>query len=255
MEQPHELWLTKLFNEHLAAPARSILESINGLNIHGVRFENLDKPWDNYITFQILTAILLIVVALIVRSRLSVAKPGAMQNSIEGLYGVLKEQAGDIIHHHSDRYLPYFLTLFFFILACNLIGLIPGFHSPTMDPYVPLGCAILTFVYYHFFGVYENGPSYIKQFIGVPKLGFFLLWIPMFIIELLSHFARPMSLTVRLYANMFVGEAITDAFLGLAPILIPIIFMALHTFVSFLQAYIFTLLSMVYVGMSTEAEH
>jgi F-type H+-transporting ATPase subunit a len=247
----HELWLTKLFNDTLAAPARQVLEMVNGWNLPGVRFEHLDRPWENYITFQILVALLLVIVALVVRASLSVEKPGALQNVFEGIYTFIRTQAAELIHHGSEKYLGYFLTIFVFILASNLIGIVPTMHSPTMDPYVPLGCAVLTFVFYNYLGFKENGFGYVKHFMG-PVI--FLAPL-MFVIEILSHLARPMSLTVRLYANMYVGEMITDAFLGLAPLLVPVIFMGLHTFVSLLQSFIFTLLSMVYVGMSTEHEH
>jgi F-type H+-transporting ATPase subunit a len=134
----------------------------------------------------------------------------------------------------------------------NLIGIIPTFESPTMTPAVPLGLAICTFVYYHAMGVKEQGAGrYLLHFMGpIPAL--FLLMVP---IELMGHFARPLSLTIRLYANMFAGEQVTMAFLGLTKLVIPAIFMALHVFVSFLQAYIFTLLSMIYVSIATEHEH
>lgn len=250
----HELWLTRLFNDYLAAPARPVLEWLNGLGIKGIHFADLDRPWDNYVTYQILVVLLLIALALLTRVGLSVRKPGALQQIFEGFYTYFGQQANEIIEHHGSRYLPYFLTVFLFILGCNLIGLIPTFHSPTMDPFVPLGCAVATFVYYHFFGIRENGLGYIKQFLGVPDWRFFVIWPLMFVIEILSHLARPMSLTIRLYANMFAGEAVTDAFLALAPVT-AIVFMGLHTFVAFLQAFIFTLLTMVYVGMSTAHEH
>lgn len=120
-----------------------------------------------------------------------------------------------------------------------------------MFAWVPAGLAITTFFYYNIKGVAENGIGYFKHFIG-PYLWLAPLMIP---IELVSHMARPMSLTIRLYANMFAGEQVTLAFLGLVPLIIPVIFMALHVFVAFLQAYIFTLLSMIYVGGAVAHEH
>jgi F-type H+-transporting ATPase subunit a len=120
-----------------------------------------------------------------------------------------------------------------------------------MFPWVPAGLAFMTFIYYNFMGLRANGGAYLKHFLG-PIWWLIPLMLP---IEIVSHFARPMSLTIRLYANMFAGEQVTVAFMRLVPLGIPMIFMALHVFVSFLQAYIFTLMSMIYVGGAVEHEH
>ena len=120
-----------------------------------------------------------------------------------------------------------------------------------MYPMVPLAFAVTTFVFYHYAGIKQLGPRYIKQFMG-PML---LLTPLMFPIEIISHFARPLSLTVRLWANMFAGEQVYLTFLSLLKIVIPVIFIGLHLFVSFLQAYIFMLLAMVYVGGAIAEDH
>jgi F-type H+-transporting ATPase subunit a len=133
----------------------------------------------------------------------------------------------------------------------NLIGLIPGLESPTMSPMVPLGLAVTTFLFYHYTGIKVHGAGYIKQFLGP---FWWLAWL-MLPIELISHFARPLSLTVRLFANMFAGEQVYLTFIALTKVLIPVIFIGLHLFVSFLQAYIFMLLAMVYVGGAVSHEH
>ena len=134
----------------------------------------------------------------------------------------------------------------------NLIGVVPGFESPTMSPAVPLGCAAATFFYYNWMGIRENGPfKYLAHFAGpMPALAPL-----MFPIEIISHLARPLSLTIRLYANMYAGEQVTLAFLSLVPLVIPAAFMGLHVFVSLLQAYIFMLMTMMYVAGATEHEH
>jgi len=117
---------------------------------------------------------------------------------------------------------------------------------------VPFGLALSSFVYYHFNGVKELGVlHYLKQFLG-PIWQLFIIMIPL---EIISHLARVLSLTVRLYANMFAGEQVTGAFLDLTKYVVPVVFMALHVFVAFLQAYIFTLLSMIYVNLATSHEH
>jgi F-type H+-transporting ATPase subunit a len=131
------------------------------------------------------------------------------------------------------------------------MGLVPGLQSPTMFSWVPLGLAVVTFFFYHGTGLRSNGAGYIKQFLG-PMLWLAPLMLP---IEIVSHFARPLSLTIRLYANMFAGEQVYVTFVTLTKLLIPVIFIGLHLFVAFLQAYIFMLLAMVYVGGAVSHEH
>jgi F-type H+-transporting ATPase subunit a len=132
-----------------------------------------------------------------------------------------------------------------------MIGLIPGLPAPTTSPAVPLGLAVPTFLYYNFQGFRSNGPGYVKQFFG-PIWWMAWLLLP---IELVSHFARIMSLTIRLYANMFASDMLTLGFFSLVPIGIPAIFLGLHVFVSIIQAFIFMLLSMIYLSLATAHEH
>jgi F-type H+-transporting ATPase subunit a len=116
---------------------------------------------------------------------------------------------------------------------------------------VPLGFATATFIYYHYHGIRANGPAYIKQFLGPV---WWLAWL-LLPIELISHFARILSLTVRLYANMFAGELVTLAFFSLVPVGIPLIFMFLHLGVAVVQAYVFILLAMIYLSLATAHDH
>ena len=142
--------------------------------------------------------------------------------------------------------------LFIFILLCNLIGLVPGLKSPTADIVVPLGCALVTFVYYHYHGIRVHGFGYIKQFLG-PSL--VVLSPLMLLIEIVSHLARALSLTVRLYANIFAGDLVTLAFFSLIPIGIPLIFLSLHLMVSVVQAFLFMALAMSYLSLAVSEEH
>src|SRR5262249_47819996 len=145
-----------------------------------------------------------------------------------------------------------FCTIFIFILAMNLIGIVPTFESPTMFPYVPAGLAIVTFLYFNTQGFKANGLGYLKHLMG-PVWWLAPLMIP---IEIISLFIRPLSLTVRLYGNMYAGEQVTLVFISLTKILIPVIFYALHVFVSLVQAYVFTILTMIYVaGATAHDEH
>jgi F-type H+-transporting ATPase subunit a len=132
-----------------------------------------------------------------------------------------------------------------------LLGLIPGFESPTAVPVVPLGCAVCAFVYYQSQGFRQHGIAYLKHFMG-PMWWLAIIMVP---IEIISHLARMLSLTVRLYANMFAGDMVTWVFFSLVPIGIPIIFLGLHLGVSLLQTYIFVLLTMVYLSGAVAEEH
>jgi F-type H+-transporting ATPase subunit a len=156
-----------------------------------------------------------------------------------------------VIGHGFERYLPYAIALGYFILLSNLLGLVPGFESPTASPVVPLGCAVVTFVYYHFHGLRIHKHRYIKQFIGP----MWPLWPLMFLIEVVSHFARILSLTVRLYANMFAGDMVTLAFFSLVPVLVPVLFLGLHLGVALVQTFIFVMLTLVYLGMAVSEAH
>jgi F-type H+-transporting ATPase subunit a len=242
----HELWLTALFNDHLAGLANAIL------GLFHVHAENPARPWENWIVMELLVAAILIVSFAVLRTRFSVDNPGKLQHIVEVIYDFIKNTSEEVGIHHGHKYLAYFSTVFIFILVMNLIGVIPTFESPTMTAAVPCGLALCTFIYYHAHGVRAQGPlKYLAHFAG-PVWWLAPLMIP---IEIIGHLARPLSLTIRLYANMFAGEQVTLAFLGLTYLAIPAIFMGLHVFVAFLQAYIFTLLTMIYVSGATEHEH
>ncbi len=238
-----ELWITRIFNDQLAGLGNWFL------GLAGVDPE--PRPWVNFVVMQILVAILLMVVFAILRPRLSVDHPGKLQHVFEMIHGFVGGQAEDQMGHQGQRYLAFFGTIFLFILTCNLIGLIPAFESPTMNAPVTCGCALATFVYYHLMGLQANGFGYVRHFLGP------MTWLAplMFPIEVVSHLARPLSLTVRLYANMFAGEQVTMVFLKMTYFLVPVIFMGLHIFVGMIQAYIFMLLTMVYVGSAVAHEH
>jgi F-type H+-transporting ATPase subunit a len=243
MHEP-ELWLTKIFNDNLAG----LGNSLSGL----VGFKPEARPWANFVVMEILVAILVMIVFALLRPRLSAENPGKFQHSFEVIYEFLLGQTDEQLGHHGNRYLGYFGTLFIFILFMNLLGVIPGFESPTMNPSVPLGCAVATFLYYNLVGIQANGVlKYLAHFAG-PMWWMAPLMIP---IELISHLARPLSLTIRLYANMYAGEQVTLVFLSLTYLLVPAVFMGLHVFVSLLQAYIFMLLTMMYVAGATAHDH
>src|SRR5579875_747734 len=195
--------------------------------------------------------VLLMLYFVLVRATLSVERPGGIQHLAEMTNEFLSQQGEQIIGHGYERFVGYLAALGLFILLSNLMGLIPGLESPTANVTVPLGLALITFVYYHFQGFRSNGIGYLKQFIG-PIWWLYWLILP---IEIISHLARVLSLTVRLYANMFAGDMLTIAFFSIVPIGIPLIFLGLHLFVAFIQAYVFILLAMIYLSLAISHEH
>ncbi|HWI18461.1 MAG TPA: F0F1 ATP synthase subunit A, partial [Vicinamibacterales bacterium] len=208
----HESWFTALLNQYLAAPANAALELV-GRHAHDPQ-----HPWADWMATQLFVALLLIITTAVLRTRLSTDKPGTLQLMFEGLYSFWKQQAHDVIGHDSKKYVPYLVTVFVYLLLMNLIGIIPAFESPTMFAMVPAGCAIATFLYYNFWGFKTQGPvSYLKHF-GGP---IWWLFPAMFVLEIISHFIRPVSLTIRLFANMLAGEQVTLGFIAVVPLVIP----------------------------------
>src|SRR3989442_669629 len=242
---PEQLWFTELLNHFFAGPVRGLLRALH------IEPHYPQAPISNAVAMQFLVFLFLIVLFALVRSRLSVERPGPLQHIFEWAHGFIEGQSREIIGHHSEEFTSFLVALACFILISNLIGLIPGFESPTSVPVVPLGCAVCAFVYYQSHGFRRHGLGYLKQFIG-PVWWLAIIMIP---IEIISHLARMLSLTIRLYANMFAGDMVTLVFFSLVPIGLPVIFMGLHIGVSFLQTYIFVLLTTVYLAGAVAEEH
>jgi F-type H+-transporting ATPase subunit a len=240
-----QLPLTRILNAHFASTANNLL---GALHVHPA---NPQAPINNAFAMELLVFCVLIAYFIAVRLSLNVEKPGVLQHAAEAINGFVSDQSESVIGHGYERFVSYISALFMFILLCNLIGLIPGLESPTANLVVPLGCAIVTFVYYHYHGLRVHGFAYIKQFLGPV---WWLAWL-MLPIEVISHFARILSLTVRLYANMFAGDLVTLAFFSLIPAGIPVIFLGLHFGVALIQAYIFMVLAAVYLSMAVAHDH
>jgi F-type H+-transporting ATPase subunit a len=249
-----QLWLTQILNHLFAGPVTALLLQL------GIHPKRPGAPIADSFAMELLVFFFLLATFLMLRSRLSVDSPGGLQHSFEALEGFVLGQSHEIIGHHSALYTPFFAIVFIFILVCNLIGLIPGFESPTGVPVVPLGCAICSFLYYHAQGFKHSGAKYLLHFFGPPMEGMPLiariaLAALMLPIEIVSHFARLLSLTVRLWANIFAGDLITLVFFSMIPIGVPIVFSGLHIIVAVLQAYVFMLLSIIYVSGAVAEEH
>ncbi|RRA49658.1 F0F1 ATP synthase subunit A [Acidipila sp. EB88] len=237
--------LSRFLNGLFAGPVVALL-------LHfGIHPAKPNTPISNALILELVVACGLVLFFLLVRASLSVEKPGVLQMTAEGVYNFVDEQGHSIIGHDHTRYMPFVATILLFVLCCNMIGLLPGIDTPTSSPAVPLGLALLTFVYYNAAGLFTQGPwKYFKHFLGP------VWWISWFMLplEIISHLARVLSLTVRLYANMFASDLLTMVFFSLIPIGIPIVFLALHFGVALIQAYVFMLLAMIYLSGATSHE-
>ena len=271
MEEHHVLGVTKLVNWLLGKPGAALLALLH------IEPENPHYPIPNHVAMELVVFVLAVVFFLWLKRRLSVERPGAVQQCMEMLLsnpmGVgVRDLLEDIVGHGAERYLAMLGSIGMFVLFCNLISLIPGFESPTATSSVPLGCAVLVFLYYNWSGIRHHGPlGYGKHFLG-PSIFLAPLMLP---IEIVSHLARLLSLTVRLWVNMLVSELLYVLFLGLTltvfvaggkthpilyalavvPLVGPTVFILLHIFVGILQAFVFTLLPVIYVSGAVAEEH
>lgn len=157
---------------------------------------------------------------------------------------------------NARKYLTFLGSIFIFILFSNLISLVPGFRAPTDTLKTNFGIAVLVFLATHILGFKEHGLHYLEQFTGhLPLKSFLVVLVPLlFVIELISHFIRPIILSIRLMANMFADHAVVSVFFGLVPFLVPVPLMLLGVFVSFVQALVFTLLSATYISLAVAHE-
>ena len=242
----NQLWFTSLLNNLFGGAIQSLLSLV------GLHSDRPGGPINDTFALELLVALGLIACFLIVRITLSVEKPNPAQQIAEIIHKFTGDQADQIIGHGYERFQAFVTCIFLFVIINNLLGLIPGIVTPTSAPVVPLGIAVCTFAYYHFHGFREQGfVGYMKHFAGPI---WWIAWL-LFPIEIISHFARVMSLTIRLYANMFASDLVTLVFFSLIPVAIPAVFLGLHAFVSLIQAYVFMLLAMIYLSQAVAHEH
>jgi F-type H+-transporting ATPase subunit a len=271
--EEHANWLTQVINHYLGPLALSLLSVLH------IKPNHPEMPIPEYVVMSFVVLVIGVVLALLLRPRLSVEKPGAAQQVAEflltnplqfGINDVLEENAG----HDWQKYVPMVGSVALFILIANLLGVFPAFSSPTAIYTVPLSCAIFAFIYFNWQGLRHHGPlGYLKTFTGGVHWS---LWPLIFPVEILSTCARLLSLSVRLWANIFASDMIYMLFLGLFagaaeagwskspvlgvivgvfPALVPLLFIALHIFVSIVQTYVFAILPAVYIGLATAEEH
>jgi F-type H+-transporting ATPase subunit a len=197
----------------------------------------------------------LTVLCLIVRSRLSVENPGKLQILLEDGVGAVTSLLEEWIGPKGRQFLPLIATLGVFILVGNYMGLVPGLMAPTSSINVTLGCALTTWVYYHYQGVRAQGAfAYIKHF-AMPPGSPVLIAPLMFIIEIISHLSRVMSLSLRLFGNIFGEELVILILFSIIPWLVPLPMMFLGLVTGGLQAFIFMLLSVIYLQGAVAIEH
>lgn len=172
-------------------------------------------------------------------------------NMFEILIGGLINFQKDLLGHDWKKYITVPLAVFVIILFSNLLGLIPYMEPPTANVNTNLAMALVVFCLTHYYGVRVHGFGYIKQFMG-PVWWLAPLMMP---IELIGHLARLLSLSIRLFGNMFADHSVVTLFLVLASPVVPSIFMGLGLLVSVIQAFVFSMLSVVYFSMAISEEH
>jgi F-type H+-transporting ATPase subunit a len=219
-------------------------------------FASLGLP--DSIATSLLVATALILFAFSVRGRLASATASVepedgvtLRNVAETFVEAIHGLAEGVIGHGAEKYVPLLATFFSFILIANLLGLVPGFSPPTSDFAITFGMGLVSFAAYNYYGARAHGAGYVKQFLG-PML---LLAPLMLLVEIFSHAFRPISLGIRLFANMAADHQVVAIFTQLTYAVIPVIFYALGAFVSVVQAFVFTMLTAIYIALAISHDH
>ncbi|MGB7297410.1 MAG: F0F1 ATP synthase subunit A [Candidatus Aminicenantales bacterium] len=240
----HSALIADLFNKLLGKPILALLHLL------GIEPKNPHSPVPDYLVMCIIVALLLIVLLGLASRKLSLV-PAKGQSLLEMIIQMFEGILTDIIGEEGKKYLPMIGTIGLFIFCCNMIGLVPGFMSPTSKLNVTAGCALAVFVYYHWQGMKAQGPlRYLKHFTGpIPALAPLLLPI-----EIISHFSRPVSLSLRLFGNIFSEELLIVIIASIVPFVLPLPFMAVAIFTAVIQAFVFVLLACIYIAGAVAQE-
>ncbi len=242
----HSLWVVEAFNRVFGPPLAAVLGLV------GVKVHDPLHVVPDYLIMVLIVAVILSVVLGLLSRRLSLV-PRGRQSVVEMIVQLFEGLVVDTVGPQGRKYLPVIGTVGLFVFGCNMIGLVPGFMSPTSKLNVTLGCALVVFFYYHGQGVKAQGLKYFKHFMGpIPALA--PLMIP---IEIISHFSRPVSLSMRLFGNIFAEELLIVIMASIIPFLLPLPFMAVAIFTSVIQSFVFVLLSCIYISgaVAHEEEH
>ncbi len=211
----------------------------------------LDKiPLPAHVTYTWLIMVALAVLSFLATRRLSIY-PGKLQHVFEVVLGGIRGLMLDAMGPTGLKFFPLIATIAIFILTATLLGLIPGFESPTSNLNTTVSMALVVFVLTHIVGVWLHGFKYIKQFLGP------VWWMApiMFPIEIVSHLARPISLSVRLFGNIMGEDLVLAIVLLLVPFLVPLPIFVLMIFTSIIQTLVFVMLSMIYIQLAMEGSH
>lgn len=203
-----------------------------------------------YITYTWFILVVLAFFSILATRKLQTA-PGGFQNIMEVFVGAIDKLLNDTMGHHGKRFFPLIATLGFFILTSNLVGLIPGLESPTSNLNTTVAMALVVFFLTHIVGVQVQGVKYFKQFLG-PVWWLTPLMLP---IEIISHFSRPVSLSMRLFGNIEGGHIVLLILFFLVPLLVPLPIIILKILISVIQTLVFMLLSMMYIAGAMEEHH
>jgi F-type H+-transporting ATPase subunit a len=210
----------------------------------------------HYVSYAFLASAILIIVALVIR-RSARLVPTGIQNFVEIIAETMLKLSEDTIGHHWGRtFFPLISTIFIFILLSNLMGLIPGFDCPTANLNTNAAMAVPVFLIYQFYGLRVHGVKYINHYLGpMRSLKALPLMIMMFFIELIGHFVRPVTLSVRLFGNMTAKHMLLFVLGLMVPAVVPVVILCLGLLVSVIQAYVFALLTTAYIAGAVEEAH
>lgn len=243
----HSLFLVDLFNKIFGRALSYLLALV------GIEVKNPEHLVPDYIVMSLFVALFLMLFLGLSSRKLRLV-PSKLQSILELIIEAFESLLVEIIGEDGKKYLPVIATIGLFILSCNLLGLVPGFMSPTSKLNVTAGCALVVFVYYHWQGIKSKGLfKYLKHFTGpIPVLAPLLLPI-----EIIGHFSRPVSLSIRLFGNIFAEELLILVIASIIPFFLPLPFMAIAIFTSVIQAFVFVLLASIYIGgaVAHEEEH
>jgi F-type H+-transporting ATPase subunit a len=245
----HPLWIVDTVNALLGPTVARLLEAM------GFHVDPSHPVIPNYLVMTALIVLFAIVLSLIVRSRLSVENPGKLQIVIEDAVLAVRGLLDEWIGPSGHRFLPLVFAVGFFILVGNYAGLIPGLMAPTSSINVTLGCALTVWVYYHIQGIKAQGlGAYLKHFAAPPGVPIIMAPI-MLPIELISHVSRVLSLSLRLFGNIFGEELVIAILFSIVPLFVPLPMMFLGLITGGLQAFIFVLLTIIYLQGAVAVEH
>lgn len=208
-----------------------------------------------FVAFSWVATLIILVIAILARKSLNLV-PRGIQNLVEVIMEFFLDLVDTNIGHLGRHFFPFIATIGIYILVCNFLGLIPGCEAPTSNLNTNAALALPVFFATHIYGIKQNGVGYIKHFVGpIRSLPALPLMILMFIIEFIGHIARPLTLSVRLFGNMVAKHKIILILLLLSPVVVPTAILGLGVLVSVIQAFVFVLLTTLYLAGAVEEAH